>query len=81
MASLVLILSELVCPHSQNTKPDFFTTSSSFSSCAGAGAGAATAFPARKPLRYETNRNNNSSEEMVVENLEEPRISVESVWP
>ena len=79
MASLVLILYELVCPHSQNTKPDFFTTSSSFSSCAGAGA--ATAFPARKPLRYETNRNNNSSEEMVVENLEEPRISVESVWP
>ena len=86
MASLVLILSELVCPHSQNTKPELLltTTSSSFSCVGtGTGTGAGTAFPERKALRSETNNNNNiqSEDMLLVEDLAEQRICLESIWP
>ncbi|KAK9986857.1 hypothetical protein SO802_031808 [Lithocarpus litseifolius] len=86
MASLVLILSELVCPHSQNTKPELLTTtSSSSSSCVGTGTGtgtgAGTAFSARKPFRSETNNNIQSEDMLLVEDLAEQRICFESIWP
>ncbi|KAK4581396.1 hypothetical protein RGQ29_024875 [Quercus rubra] len=80
MASLVLILSELVCPQSQDTKPELLTTTtSSCFSCVGTG----TAFPARKPSRSETNNNNNiqSEDMLLVEDLAEQRICLESIWP
>ena len=83
MASLVLILSELVRPHSQDTKPELLTTTtSSCFSCVGTGTG--TAFPARKPLRSETNNNNNNiqlEDMLLVEDLAEQRICLESIWP
>ena len=83
MASLVLILSELVYPHSQDTKPELLTTTSSCFSCVGTGTGTGTAFPARKPLRSETNNNNNiqSEDMLLVEDLAEQRICLESIWP
>nr|POE54127.1 hypothetical protein CFP56_76844 [Quercus suber]POF24226.1 hypothetical protein CFP56_12641 [Quercus suber] len=81
MASLVLILSELVCPHSQNTKPELLTTTTSSSSFVGTGTGAATAFPTRKPLRSETNNNIQSEDMLLVEDLAEQRICLESIWP
>lgn len=83
MASLVLILSELVRPHSQNTKPELWTTTTSSSSfsCVGTGTGAATAFPARKSMRSETNNNIQSEDMLLVEDLAEQRICFESIWP
>ena len=81
MASLVLILSELVCPQSQDTKPELLTTTSSCFSCVGTGTGTGTAFPARKPLRSETNNNIQSEDMLLVEDLAEQRICLESIWP
>lgn len=85
MASLVLILSELVRPHSQNTKQELWTTTTSSSSFScvgtGTGTGAATAFPARKSMRSETNNNIQSEDMLLVEDLAEQRICFESIWP
>ena len=82
MASLLLLLSELISHHDQN--PDFWATlpssfsSISFSSSYGAGAAAGTQF------RSAGNKLCDRSEDqmlLVQENLHDSRVCVDLVWP
>ncbi|KAG2726269.1 hypothetical protein I3760_01G104100 [Carya illinoinensis] len=84
MASLLLLLSQIVRPQttaqSLFTRIPFSSTSSSSSSASYVAAtiGLKTKQPA---LRHEAARDNKDSEEMEMENLQEFRVCVESVWP
>ncbi|KAG6730997.1 hypothetical protein I3843_01G101200 [Carya illinoinensis] len=70
MASLLLLLSQLVRPE---------TTCLSSSSSRSKKVAATIRFTAQQPHRYEVTEDNEVSEDM--ENLQECRVRVESVWP
>ncbi|KAE8022920.1 hypothetical protein FH972_008681 [Carpinus fangiana] len=81
MASLLLLLSQLVRP--QATTPTILARlpPSSSSSASASCVAAAMRFTAQMPPREEAIKDNTASEEMLAENPEEYRVCIESVWP
>ncbi|KAB1213471.1 hypothetical protein CJ030_MR5G003459 [Morella rubra] len=86
MASLFLLLSQLVRPQTTSSSALFarLPSSSSASSSAASYVAAATrCLPANKRLRSEASKENTYTEDQILvqENVEDLRVCVESVWP
>ncbi|OMO75872.1 hypothetical protein COLO4_25827 [Corchorus olitorius] len=81
MASLVLLLSELLRHHEPNfayATPPRSSSSCSFASAPPPSCGASMSFTAKKPLRSDRNK---QEPVIVEEDPQELRVSVDLVWP